>query len=563
MADPTPEAIRTDISNLQHAISVTDIVSLVARSAPDHRPRKRVNSYLKRDKQELLKILLEDDPYWREELYKIAIENEEDRRRSRRKRWCQKREHVRATQRRVVEEEQSKGDFFDPPPGTDLLRSYTEYFNATSNAALEQRVCAVCARRRLTSEAEFVRMQVSDIPNRHRLVPHIPHPAHVPTQGCLLEPKGCHGTELDSSNPIADICKDCLNDLQGSSDLPPKYSLANNLWVGEIPWEIERLTLAEHLLIARYFPRILVIKLYPRGRSQRNLPADQVQTGLRGNVTTFELNSAAIADMISGKLMPQKCDILASILSVTFIGRAKIRDPNTLHMLRVRRGPVTDALKWLKENNPKYYGDIIIDQARLAALPSDGLPDAIKVGIRYEDNELMVNEGYSGHVPESYDAEHSDDEEVPDSDDDGSEESNDDPDVIPLQHLGVMDNDLTKVSPDESLGWGLQNMERHSDTSYREFGYAIRHGAPVNTFGQPPRGQPPADPARLNFWEAALAPIYPYGVGGIESDRPVQLSLNDQAKWSLEYHDPRFRYHHSFLFLVFGILQRRQAWPTY
>jgi hypothetical protein len=57
---------------------------------------------------------------------------------------------------------------------------------------------------------------------------------------------------------------------------------------------------------------------------------------------------------------------------------------------------------WLKENNKKYYGDIIIDQLRLAALPVDDVPDAIKVGIRYETNESMASDEYHGYVPESY-----------------------------------------------------------------------------------------------------------------------------------------------------------------
>ncbi|KAG8723929.1 hypothetical protein FRC09_001109 [Ceratobasidium sp. 395] len=568
MTSTTPETMRVDITYLNRMLTVTDIVSLIARSAPDHRPRTTITRSFTRDKQDLLEILLTDDQYWAEELYKIAVEKEEEQRRSRRERWRKRGENVRDTQRRASEEDQLQGDFLDLPSPEDLLKCYAEVYDATSNAALEQRVCAVCACRRAVLEVGFVQIRAPELPNRHRLTPHIPHPAHVLTQGCLLELKGCHDVEQNPSDPQADVCHECLHDLNGSKDLPPKHSLANNLWIGEIPWQLQCLTLAEQLLVARVFPRVLLIKLYPRGRSQRNMPADQVQTGLRGNVTSFELNSAAIADMIAGKYMPQQCDILASILSVTFIGRAKIRDPDTLHMLRVRRGPVGDALKWLKENNPKYYGDIIISQTRLDALPDDGIPDAIRVGIRYENNELMANDEYRGYVPGAYYAEHTATEGTihfwfsgayspPRVDDDGiNEEDDDDPDVIPLQYLGVMDNDLSKVSSDNFVEWGLENMQGRRGNFNCEYGYAVRYGAPANTFGQPPRGEPPPDPARSNYWEAALPPVYPFGVGGIESDRPVPLSFNDQSRWSLEYHDGRFRYHHSFIFLVFGIMQK-------
>ncbi|KAG8734651.1 hypothetical protein FRC10_011592 [Ceratobasidium sp. 414] len=92
------------------------------------------------------------------------------------------------------------------------------------------------------------------------------------------------------------------------------------------------------------------------------------------------------------------------------------------------------------------------------------------------------------------------------------------PDVIPLQFLGVMDNDLSKVSSDELMNWGLHNLQKHANDPCDEPGYAIRYGAPVNTFGQPPKCQGPADPARRNFWEAAFPILYPYGVGGIEAN---------------------------------------------
>ncbi|KAG8700967.1 hypothetical protein FRC09_005642 [Ceratobasidium sp. 395] len=230
-------------------------------------------------------------------------------------------------------------------------------------------------------------------------------------------------------------------------------------------------------------------------------------------------------------------------------------------MLRVRRDAIFDALTWLKTHNQKYYGDIVIDQDRLNALPPDGgVPDAIKAGIRHETNELMVNDEYHGYVPETYYSDNADIEGVSHAEGNPEEDLDDGPDVIPLQCLGVMDNDLSQVSPDEFMQWGLHNMQRRAEGSQAECGYAVRHGAaPVSTFGQPPRGQGPADPGRLNLWAVAFPLLYPYGVGGIEDDRPVRISLNDHARWSLQYHDRRFRYHHSFIFCVFGEQQKRQG----
>ncbi|KAG9103234.1 hypothetical protein FRC07_010054 [Ceratobasidium sp. 392] len=479
------QTTNVDPAYLYKALSKVDILSLVTRSAPDHRPRTRITKYLNRSKQELLDILLQDNKYWTEELYKIAIHKEEERGRLRREKARRHTEHIRTVRQEHTQETDPNEVFLDLPPNADLMRCYIEAYTATSKAAFEQRICAVCARLRMTRETEFSQMSVMDIPNRHRLRPDTPHPDHVLTQDCLLERQGCHG---GGANPLANICKECLNELQVS----------------------------------------------------------------------FELNSAAVADMISGNLMPQKPNILASTLSVTFIGRGKIKDPDSLYMLRVRRDAVGDALRWLQQHNKKYYGDIIIDTDRLNALPPDNIPEAITRGFRYESNESMAEDEYYGYKPDWYFADEANVEAVTSVQDDPNADNTEGADVIPLQYLGVMDNDQSKVCSDELMSWGLNNMVRHADDT-RECGYAVRHGAPVNTFGQPRAGEGPADPNRHNVWEAAFPILHPRGLGGIEADRPVQLSLNDHGKWALGYHDGRFRLHHSYIFMLFGMQQRRQG----
>ncbi|KAG8786677.1 hypothetical protein FRC12_016382 [Ceratobasidium sp. 428] len=555
MGDTSSEITNPDLTYLYRALTVPDITSLVARSLPNHRPRERVGSTLKCDKRELLKSLLDDDPYWAEELYKIAIGKLEDQRRLNTERNRQKKKRNKAAKKLRKEKIIPTEAFMELPADSNRSRCYTETWKATLNANLEHRICTVCARLRSAIENNFSRMKVADIPNPHKLAPHIHVPSQTLFDACLLEPKGCHE---EGSDWVADICKECLEELKGPKQTPPKHSLANNLWIGEIPWELASLTFAKQLLVARVFPRVFIMKLYPKDRLQRNLPRDQVQSGLRGNVTSFELNSPAIADMVAGQLMPQPISVLASTLSVTFIGREKIEDLNSLSMLRVRRDAIERALIWLQKNN-RYYRDIKIDGTRLDALPDDAVPELVQAGVRHEANKAMAEDEHQGYAPDSYFTDNADEEAVPLTKNDAEGEDHGGPDIIPLQHLGVMDNDLSKVSTEEFIKWGLGNMEGKVNGSHQEPGYAIQYGAPVNTFGQPPQGQGPGDPGRRNFWEVAFPLLYPYGVGGIKSDRPVLLSLNDQGRWSLEYNDRRFRYHPSFMFTVFGILQRRQG----
>ncbi|KAJ7815772.1 hypothetical protein B0H14DRAFT_2521644 [Mycena olivaceomarginata] len=94
----------------------------------------------------------------------------------------------------------------------------------------------------------------------------------------------------------------------------------------------------------------------------------------------------------------------------------------------------------------------------------------------------------------------------------------------------------------------------------KEGGYAVRHGRrPVNDFGLSQDPEQALDPDRPNFFEKAFPCLFPYGKGGLEADQPVKVSFKDHIKWALQYHDRCFRRHETFPFVVFGILQRREA----
>lgn len=95
------------------------------------------------------------------------------------------------------------------------------------------------------------------------------------------------------------------------------------------------------------------------------------------------------------------------------------------------------------------------------------------------------------------------------------------------------------------------------DTSH-EGGYVVRHHRPVSDFGRPLPGVEVHQPRR-NPLMAAYPLLWPYGRGGIEEGRQESLSFNEHVKWALQYYDRRFRTHHSFPFVAFGIEQKRQA----
>ena len=98
---------------------------------------------------------------------------------------------------------------------------------------------------------------------------------------------------------------------------------------------------------------------------------------MRGNVSSYELSMEGITSMVEGHLMPRPPAVLASVISVTFVSLGNLPRQWLRTTFHVRRHFVVEALRWLKVNNPKYYGDIKISTARIQDLPENDVPEEI------------------------------------------------------------------------------------------------------------------------------------------------------------------------------------------
>lgn len=143
------------------------------------------------------------------------------------------------------------------------------------------------------------------------------------------------------------FCEECLNSLD--SNRKPPLSLSNGMWIGRIPEEILCLTIPEQILVSLYHPRCYVYKLYPRDMWSNSSDSSSLQNGLKGNVTTYELNMPDIVRMLEGKLMPRPTSILASTIAVSFIGAGRVPKAWLKKTFRVRRAAVRAAIRCLKE----------------------------------------------------------------------------------------------------------------------------------------------------------------------------------------------------------------------
>jgi hypothetical protein len=278
--------------------------------------------------------------------------------------------------------------FMTAPSRQAIDSAIAEFIDRTSNAALAVGVCAVCARE--TFMTELSSHLLEHIPNPHHLKPIVPHPRHDLLDGMLLHPTGL------TSDGRGNICAECCRALK--SDRVPMFSLANGLWVGQIPHELAYLTLPERILIAKYFPAAYIIKLYPKKKGARHWDKRQMYSGLRGNVSTYRLDQTSIASMIDGSVMPQAASILAATIGITFVGPKNLPEKCLPNIFRVRRIRVQTALEWLKLNNP-LFENITISASRLAQLPEDGVPYELTATAKLSTDINMLHAEQDGYVP--------------------------------------------------------------------------------------------------------------------------------------------------------------------
>jgi hypothetical protein len=279
----------------------------------------------------------------------------------------------------------------DLPNEEEVKRCYESFIKATSNDSLAIMICAVCAQETNIKGGGYRRLD--DFPKiKDILVPRTPNEKHQLWNGMLLHIPSLRTYKDANEGWICTPCKTAL-----LLDRLPKYALANDLWIGDVPYELAILTIPEQLLIARHYPRCYVFKLFPKGVGVAD--PDALQRGLVGNVSLYEHNTEAIAEMLIGQLMPQNCAVLASVLAITFIGTKKLLLNWLKSTFRVWRRVVFEALIWLKRHNP-LYADICVSEDRLSHIPEDEVPVEISAVVRHEDNEGIAVQEQEGYIPE-------------------------------------------------------------------------------------------------------------------------------------------------------------------
>ena len=169
---------------------------------------------------------------------------------------------------------------------------YRAFYEATSNKALSFQICAVCGREKMAKDGDRSFL-LSD-----------PSIADVLRSSCTNGGEEIvirSLLEVEEGTVSCWMCLDCTRSLERR--LMPKMALANNLWIGEVPLELQGLTIPEQLLIARHYPRCYIFKLFPRDVDS-HVSFDRLYSGMAGNASLYDLNTQEVVEMLKGQRMP-------------------------------------------------------------------------------------------------------------------------------------------------------------------------------------------------------------------------------------------------------------------
>ncbi|EIN03436.1 hypothetical protein PUNSTDRAFT_78185, partial [Punctularia strigosozonata HHB-11173 SS5] len=134
-------------------------------------------------------------------------------------------------------------------------------------------------------------------------------------------------------------------------------SLANGLWLGEVPVELSRLTFVEKLLVAKYRHNVCVVSV------------KMGQRKMRANAVVFPQPVIKVC-----RILPPPRDEMDEVLAILWTGSAAPVSADFKRVpILVRHRAVYEALIWLKRHHSD-YADIAISMDNLMQYSEDVPP---------------------------------------------------------------------------------------------------------------------------------------------------------------------------------------------
>jgi len=338
--------------------------------------------------------------------------------------------------------------------------------------------------------------------------------------GLLLDPDGL---QVNEEHTMLHVCSPCNGYLPRS--LMPRHALANKLYRGRLPKEFQDLTWIEERVCAKYSNTAVVTRIY-----QSSDPSQP--TVFHGNTCAHEMNMGSTA-----AVLPRAPPDVNGLLSVIFIGPSKFKPEYLGNMYRIRKAKVWGFLQWLKTHN-RLYHDIPLDKRTMDLYPDDdylpGIEDTVIHDNQADPQDMFKEEtaGLSEHPAELL----------------CTPTGSSDPEPLDtmIEKTGVTDPECDRMPGRLFTSAALKNLV--SDGSDLPDLVLHRGSIAISEYNNP------------DLIPGMYPTLFPAGTGGFDiPDRVCAISFANQAKYCLDLADRCFRYHHSFLFVVLNIIQRRTA----
>jgi hypothetical protein len=382
---------------------------------------------------------------------------------------------------------------FPPSPASNDLKEtiIREWCADTSPVSFMEGGCAVCGQLTLLSNLSKVSELKCDL------------------DPILREGMGVTRLERSSSDdpiqeikgPVLDetcdkLCGDCKCLLE--QGLTPKCALANGFWLGSVPIQLQHLSYAEQLLVARV---------------RRNKCVVQVSSGMhkmKANVIAFENPTPKIYHKL-----PPPIEDLDEVLAFIFTGPClPTEDDLKRTPLLVRRNKVGEALEWLKLNHSDYH-DLNIDYECLNSYPEDRPPVVV-----------TYRKAFANKLPESASAF---DNEIEEGVDTGQ---------CPFTVNGITGEKLNDMAPKALAAVAAKHLKEENGKVL-----SISHAETPQSIYDNPQLYPMMFP-----W------LFPYGLGGVGSVNCEEVKISDimHKRKLLMYHDKRFQLDPHFPLIAFN-----------
>jgi hypothetical protein len=341
---------------------------------------------------------------------------------------------------------------------------------------------------------------------------------HAILTGLMLDNRGLSHDVVNNTSTLS-FCDECLSSLRKNK--LPKYSLANSLYRGQLPSKFADLTWVEEMVCCIYQTNAYVTRVYGS--------TDESNAKIfKGNTCAFEMNVVSTATEL-----PRVPADINNQLTVVFVGPSKYKIDCLKQIFRIRKKVVWEFLLWLKEIGNPLYQSIPLSKANLDLYSENNLIPNVEDRVIVEDN-LDPDDAFA--------------EETAGIDDHPALALNGSPgdDHIFLEKMGVSDPDCVRIEGRTFTASALRNLVcRPSDCP----DLIIHHGQ-----GPVPEYKNPA------LFPGMYPTLFPLGIGSFEDpERKIPVSFAAHVIYLLSIADFQFRYHHSFIFVVHNILQRRQA----